>query len=72
MKKQTEATLELCRSAQQDRNEQLKATEAKQKKLASELEQTKTLIENGKKQLREYQEQHDAQKAKLDSVSQSA
>ena len=56
------------KTALQDREEELKEAERKYNHSSLELKDVQTTIENGKKQYKEFKEQYDSLKAKLDSA----
>eukprot|EP00831_Metopus_contortus_P014042 TRINITY_DN15776_c0_g1_i1.p1 TRINITY_DN15776_c0_g1~~TRINITY_DN15776_c0_g1_i1.p1 ORF type:complete len:103 (-),score=24.93 TRINITY_DN15776_c0_g1_i1:132-440(-) len=66
-----EKTLMSNRVMLQEREEQLREAEYKYDVACTETGQVKTLLENGKKQFREYQQQYEALKARLEGNSQA-
>ena len=65
-KKSLENSLQQTRSIMKEREDELKAAEDKNSANLAKIEETKVLIENGKKQLKDYQEEYERKKAQLE------
>jgi len=67
-KKNVESRLMENKTGLRDRSDAFEEAKEKHRKLEERLENEKLLLENGKKQAKEYQEQYEMQKARLEKM----